>query len=124
MDITPLVSSNSQIVQGYAAGRFKVGGKDYHSAILVYPDRVESFPIDSFDALSADHLQPVLKQAGNIDVVLLGCGAKMQFVPPALRKLFSDNGLSLEPMDSGAACRTYNVLMAEGRRVAAILLPV
>ena len=62
-------------------------------------------------------------KADIIDVVLFGTGAKSEFFPPALKQELKQKGLSVDAMDTGAACRTYNVLMAEGRRVAAVLLP-
>ena len=69
----------------------------------------------SFDALCQDNLA---------DVLLLGCGPRAVLPPRALRDALRAKGLVVEPMDTGAACRTYNVLMAEDRRVAAALIPV
>jgi uncharacterized protein len=54
----------------------------------------------------------------------VGCGARSVFVPPPLRAALKEIGLSLEVVDTGSACRTYNVLLAEGRRVAAALIPL
>lgn len=59
-----------------------------------------------------------------MEFLLLGSGARMQLLPKALRQGLRDAGLVVEVMDTGAACRTYNVLLAEGRRVGAALLPV
>ncbi|HET6224238.1 MAG TPA: Mth938-like domain-containing protein, partial [Dongiaceae bacterium] len=61
---------------------------------------------------------------GTIDLLLVGCGARMAPLPPALRQALRQIGVVMEPMDTGAACRTYNVLMAEGRRVCAALIAV
>lgn len=60
----------------------------------------------------------------DIDVLVIGCGARAAFVPPATREAFKRRGVSLEVADTPAACRTYNILLSEGRRVAAALLPV
>ena len=60
----------------------------------------------------------------HLAVLLLGCGARMVLVPPALREALRAAGVVIEPMDTGGACRTYNVLLAEDRQVAAALLPV
>jgi len=76
------------------------------------------------EQLDAAPLAPVLTEAaaGNVDLLLLGCGARMAMVPAALRQQLRDAGVVIEAMDTGAACRTYNVLMADGRRVAAALI--
>ena len=125
MDITPLISADRQVIQGYGPGTFRVSGKSFNSAVIVFPDRVIPWGFHGdIAALSPHDFRTVLADDAGIDVVLLGCGKTMAFVPPALRQALKGNGIALEPMDSGAACRTYNVLMAEGRRVAAALLPV
>lgn len=125
MDITPLIRSDRQVIQGYGPGSFSVSGQSFSTAIIVFPDRVERWDYaGAVDDLRPEDLQLVIDAAEEIDVVLFGCGAKMQFVKPALKQALSAQGVGLEAMDTGAACRTYNVLLAEGRRVAAVLLPL
>jgi uncharacterized protein len=124
MDITPLISSNRQIIQGYSAEKFRISGVSYDSPVIVYPDRTEIWDIEPrkerLDA--ADFL--CLINAGKFDVILFGCGPRMEFYPPSFKTALKSKGLHVEVMDTGAACRTYNVLIAEDRRVAAALLPV
>lgn len=124
MDITPLVQASSQIIQGYSPGQFRVSGTLYDGAIIVSPGGVQiwDYKGDPAHPVVEDFAQ-ILEQDG-IDVVLFGCGAKMAFLPRDMKQVFLGKGMTIEAMDSGAACRTYNVLMAEGRRVAALLLPV
>ena len=74
-------------------------------------------------ALSVDDFSPLFDVLDDIDVVLLGTGKSLVFPEPSMKKALKEKGLHIEVMDSGAACRTYNVLMAEGRRVVAALLP-
>ena len=62
------------------------------------------------------------RRRGGIDLLLLGCGARMAMVPAGVRQHLRAAGVVVESMDTGAACRTYNVLMADGRRVAAALI--
>lgn len=126
MDITPLVPAGSMIIQSYGPGLFRVSGNSYEkTGLVVFPDRVERWAVSGpFETLGAADFSLVLDSAGSVDVALMGCGPRMQFAGPALRQAFRDRGIALEPMDTGAACRTYNVLLAEGRRVAAMLLPV
>lgn len=125
MDITPLIDSDSMIIQGYGPERFRVSGTVYESAVMVFPDRVAVWEFTgSPDKLTAEDFTALFETAGDVEVVLLGCGETGMFVPPALRQAFKDKGMTLEAMDTGAACRTYNVLLSEGRRVAALLLPL
>ncbi len=125
MDVTPLVPEGRQIIQGYSAGGFKVSGKPYEGPIIVTPTGTMPWSINgSFSTLGENDFETLAANANDLDVVLLGSGAKGEFFPPALRAALKNRGLVVETMDTGAACRTYNVLMAEGRRVAAALLPV
>ena len=73
--------------------------------------------------MTAEHFAEILAD-NDVELVLLGCGVKMALPPKALKQALKDKGIALEPMDTGAACRTYNVLLADGRRLAAALLPV
>lgn len=127
MDVTPLVRKGQQIIQSYAGGIFKVNGNVYENSILVTPEETTNWEIcdvSSVDNLKAEHFDVFIKNADAIDVVLLGCGKNMTFISPVLRQELREKGLNVDVMDTGAACRTYNVLMAEGRRVVCALLPV
>ena len=120
MDVTPLVREGQQIIQSYAADGFKVSGVDYKGSIIVTPSTVFSSDMKDMESLTADSFSMLADQ--NIDVLLLGTGPSFQFVPDDLKNAVKQYGFSLDVMDNGAACRTYNVLMAEGRHVAAALL--
>jgi len=124
MDVTPLVKEGAQIIQSYAGGSFRVSGNVYESAIIVSAERTVPWDVSRFDALTGEDFQPIIDDISNIDVVLMGTGAQMQFLPAPLKKALRVQGLSIDVMDTGAACRTYNVLMAEGRRVVTLLMPV
>lgn len=119
MDVTPLVKEGAQIIQSYADGGFKISGTRYEGAVLVTPEDVKPWAIESFEALSVVDFQSI-----KADVILLGTGAKMHFLPAELKQALSQEGLYLDVMDTAAACRTYNVLMTEDRDVIAALLPV
>ena len=124
MDITPLIKQGQKIVQSYANGRFKISSVAYEHAVFVFPDAVHEWHFQGgFDDLTLDDFTLLIEKSGELDVILLGCGPKMRFLPPALQNALKNNGLSIDIMDTGAACRTYNVLLAEGRRVVAALLP-
>ena len=124
MDLTPLIPAGRQIVESYGGGRFRVTGIAYEGSVLVFPGRTLSWPVATMAQLDETSLAPVVAegQAGNVDLLLLGCGARMAMIPADLRRHLRAAGVIVEAMDTGAACRTYNVLMADGRRVAAALI--
>lgn len=124
MDVTPLIPEGRQIIQGYGAGSFRVNGTSYNGAIIVTPEKTVAWAARSFGTLAESDFDTLAANADEIDVVLVGSGARGEFFPPKLRAVLKEKGLSVDAMDTGAACRTYNVLMAEGRRVAAALLPL
>jgi len=126
MDITPLIPAGRQIVESYGEARFRVSGRVHPGSILVFTDRTLALAAADMSALDSEILAPVLEagRAGTLELLILGCGKRMALVPAELRQTLRDAGVVVEAMDTGAACRTYNVLMAEGRRVAAALIAV
>ena len=125
MDVTPLIRDGQQIIQSYTAGVFRISGISYEGAVIVSPDQTVTWDNAPADVknLNLESFQELFEKSNDIDVVLLGMGSKMAFVSPKLRQELSAKGLPVDVMDTGAACRTYNVLMAEGRRVVAVLMP-
>ena len=124
MDVTPLVPEGRQVVEGYGDGGFRVSGTLWRGPVIVFPDRTVAWPGGSMSGLSLAMLEPALAVDEVPEILLLGCGARAGFVSPALRAAIRSAGPVLESMGTGAACRTYNVLLSEGRRVAAALIPV
>ena len=123
MELTPLVQAGRQVVERYGASGFRVAGVVHHGSILVFPDRTEPWEAAEASAVTFESLTPVVEYGG-VQILLLGLGRRMSAVPIALRAALRAAGVILEAMDTGAACRTYNVLVGEERRVAAALLPL
>ncbi|HJQ58943.1 MAG TPA: Mth938-like domain-containing protein [Vineibacter sp.] len=113
-----------QLIQTYGPGRFRISDVDYDGAVLVLPQRTEAWAVAAATDIAPDNLAAVIAATPAIEVLVLGCGSKASFIPPSRRAALKAHGIVLEVMDTGAACRTYNVLLAEGRRVAAALVPV
>jgi uncharacterized protein len=126
MDLTPLVPQGRQIIESYGDGRFRVTGAVHQGSVLVYPDKTVAWPIGESAALTEESLAGIAAagDAGTIDLLLIGCGPRMAMIPAKLRAALRSHGVVIEPMDTGAAARTYNVLAAEGRKVAAALIAV
>ena len=123
LDISPLIPTGRQVIQGYKGGMFRVGNADYAGPILVFPDRTLAWAAPAFADLTLGHFAPILQSGPLVQVLLLGCGNAMHLPSLALRNQLKSAGIVIEAMDTGAACRTFNVLMGEDRRVAAALLP-
>ena len=104
----------------YGAGYVMVNGERRDSSVVVLPDRVEQWTVKGFDQLSAEDFT-YLKSL-SVEIVLLGTGARQRFPHPLLTAALAQAGIGLEVMDTQAACRTYNILVAEERKVAAALL--
>ena len=124
IDLTPLVPADRQMIERYGEGRFIVTGAVHEGSIIVFPDRTLAWPVAEIGAVTLESLAAIADARESLEVVLLGCGARLTQVPAELRQLLRRSGLGLELMDTGAACRTYNVLAAEDRRVAAALIAV
>ncbi|MDG4649153.1 Mth938-like domain-containing protein [Roseibacterium sp. SDUM158017] len=117
MRITEVDFGTGAPVDGYGPGYFRVNGAVVEGAALILPGATSRW--DGYEAV-----QPILAAAGSIDFLIVGTGDAIAHPPPAFRKTLEDAGIGVEPMASAAACRTYNVLLSEGRRVGAALLPV
>ena len=108
---------------GYGAGYVEVNGKRHTSSLVVSGERlVVDWPATSVDALAADHLAAILELAP--EIAIIGTGSTLRFPEPARLAPLHRARIGVEVMDTPAACRTYNILLSEGRRVAAALLPV
>jgi uncharacterized protein len=122
MELTPLVQAGRQVIERYGASGFRVAGVVHRGSILVFPDRTEPWVAADASSVTFESLVPVVEY-GCVQILLLGLGRRISAVPVALRAALRSAGIVLEAMDTGAACRTYNVLVGEERSVAAALLP-
>src|SRR5689334_5620428 len=122
MHMTRQAPADRQIIQRYRDGTFLVSGSLHRGSILVTPTATADWPVTRMSDLDAKALAMTLRTA-NVSLCLIGCGSRMEQVPHALRETLREAGVSVDSMETGAACRTYNMLAAEGRQVAAILIP-
>ena len=122
MDITPGVPEGSQVINGYGPGLFRVAGVVHNGSVLVLPDRTLPWAATAFADIDISGFEPILTATPPVDVLLLGCGPAMMMPSAELRSAIRQRGVVVEPMDTGAACRTFNVLLTEGRRAAAALI--
>jgi uncharacterized protein len=117
--------AGSNLITGYhiaeQQGWVAINKQRYTHSLIVLSNRIiTDWQVTDFASLTAQHFEKIAELAP--EVVLLGTGEKHQFIHPRLSHALTDAGIGVECMDTAAACRTYNILMAEGRHVAAALL--
>ncbi len=110
-----------QTVTAYDDDAVEINAVRFNTSLIVMPETAPSaWPAPSFDALTAEHFAQI--DAANPDVVILGTGKRQRFIHPRLTAALTARRIGVECMSNQAACRTYNILMTEGRRVALALI--
>jgi uncharacterized protein len=117
MRMNEVVFTSAVPVDGYGPGFFRIGGQVVEGSVLISDTGVRGWG-------GYDDAEPLLALAGKVDVLLIGTGEEVAHIPASLRHQLEEAGLGVESMTSPAACRTYNVLLSEGRRIAAAVLAV
>jgi uncharacterized protein len=108
-------------ITSYGDGFVAINLERHEGSVIVMPETpVVAWPVSSFEALTSEHFNALVQAAP--EVVIFGSGSRLRFPHPRLTAQLSKRRIGVETMDFGAACRTYNILMSEGRRVAAALL--
>ncbi|CAN7206586.1 MTH938/NDUFAF3 family protein [Bosea sp. LjRoot9] len=111
-------------IDAFGAGGFRFADMSHRGSILATPAGIRIWPVTAFAGITRESLQQVLDEAEGIDFLLIGTGLDITFIPASLREPFREAGITIEGMATGAAARTYNVLVGEDRRVAAVLIAV
>lgn len=111
-------------IEAYGNGGFRFGGMSHRGSILCLPTGIWDWPVASMDALDAASLDEAIALRERLTLFFLGTGTALVMPPRDVRAAFEQAGVWLEAMDTGAAARTYNMLLAEGRQVGAALIAV
>lgn len=111
-------------IDAYGNGGFRFAGMSHRGSILCLPDAIEAWDVTDAAEVSLATLGRVLDRSKDLDLVLLGTGVTLVVPSTDVRRAFSTAGVGLEFMGTGAAARTYNMLLGEGRRVAAALIAI
>ncbi len=113
-------SSNVNVIRSYSSEELRIGEHSIRSSCIIMADALLAhWPPATLDELQVSHLEPIFELRP--ELVLLGTGARQRFAPAEIRTAFAARGIGIESMDLGAACRTFNILVQEERRVAAAL---
>lgn len=111
-------------IDAYGDGGFRFAQMSHKGSVLLLPSGVYAWTAAAADAVTPPDFDRVFADASSIEFVIFGTGPQFVLPPKEVRAAFSEAMIGLEPMDTGAAARTYNVLLAEGRAVAAALIAV
>jgi uncharacterized protein len=120
MQLTLEANAGANLIRGYSDTEIRIGEHSVRRSCVVTASTLTTdWAPESYADLKPEHLASILAQ--DPEVVVIGTGTVSQFAPAAIRALLAKGGVGLEVMQLGAACRTYNVLVQEQRRVAAVL---
>lgn len=111
-------------IDAYGRGGFRFGGMSHRGSILVLPSGTRAWSVSRLADLTLDDLRPVFDEDPAIEFLILGTGADAGRISEPIRRAFREAAISLDAMQTGPAARTYNVLLAENRRVGAALIAV
>ena len=117
MRLNEVSFTDAKPIDGYGPGFFRIGGEVVEGAALAVPSGTSAWG-------GYDDLDPILALAGQLDVLFVGTGAEVAHLPAKFRDAVEAAGIGVEAMASPPACRTYNILLSEGRRIGAALIPV
>lgn len=117
MQLNEVTNYGGLPIDGYGEGYFRIAGERCDAPLAIFPSGVVAWS-------GLDDLASLLARATEVDVLFIGTGPEMTDLPPGFQKAFDDAGVGVEVTGSPGACRTYNVLLGEGRRVGIALLPV
>ena len=111
-------------IDAYGGGGFRFAGMSHRGSLLCLPSGIWPVPIESPEAIDDATLSLVMEEAPPVELLLIGTGTAHWVMPEALRAAFRDRNVTVETMATGPAVRTYNILLGESRRVAALLIAV
>lgn len=117
MRLNEITYSDAKPVEGYGPGFFRIAGKVHHGPVVIGPQGVQ-------DWAGYEDVAALTALVDTVDVLFIGTGGEIAHLPNDVRLTLEEAGLGVDVMASPAACRTYNVLLSEGRRIALALLPV
>ncbi|MBC6439858.1 MAG: Mth938-like domain-containing protein [Rhodospirillales bacterium] len=116
------LSPGRKTISAYGDGGFRIADRRYEGSVIVFPDRVIPWSVTHKADVTPGSFADVIAGAQSLDILLLGCAGEPPLIAQPIREALKAHGIVIDAMDTGAACRTYNVLLGEGRAVAAALI--
>ncbi|AXV15307.1 hypothetical protein CYG48_06075 [Neorhizobium sp. SOG26] len=111
-------------IDAYGNGGFRFADMSHRGSLLCLPSGIHGWELQEGEALTIEAFAKVLAEADGIEVLLVGTGENMRPIPADLKAALKERGISSDPMSTGAAVRTFNIMLAESRAVAAALIAV
>lgn len=124
IEIRPAHFPGRAPIDAYGNGGFRFAEMSHRGSLLCLPSGIHVWDVTDPSQLSVDNFTKILEQAADIEFLLIGMGDSMRVVPKELKAALKEAGISVDPMSTGAAVRTYNIMLSESRAVAAALIAV
>ncbi|QCI97971.1 Mth938-like domain-containing protein [Agrobacterium larrymoorei] len=124
IEIRPAHFPGRAPIDAYGNGGFRFADMSHRGSLLCLPSGIHGWDATQDAKLTVEDFAKVLEQAADIEFLLIGMGDSMRVVPKELKAALKDAGISVDPMSTGAAVRTYNIMLSESRAVAAALIAV
>lgn len=124
MEAVRVTHEGRQVIQSYGGGGFTVSGTRHGGSVLVFPERTLAWPVATAADVQGDVLAPVFAPEAAVDLVLVGLGSAPGILDKVLRERLKQARVAVEIMSTAAACRTFNILLGEQRRVVAALIAI
>ncbi|MCC3860128.1 Mth938-like domain-containing protein [Pseudemcibacter aquimaris] len=124
MEFSEIKSGEEAFIAGYGNGGFRMGDSRFEGSMLITPKGFYPWDVTSKEDITVESLEKIIEFKDEIEMLIIGMGEGMAFLPKEVRLGLKEKGIVPEMMDTGAAARTYNVLLSEGRRVTAALIAV
>jgi uncharacterized protein len=124
VEFKDVTSQEETAISSYGDGGFRIGEQRSKGSMLITPRGYYPWGVADKTDITCDSLSRIMEQRADIDILLIGSGDNMSFLPKDVRSALEDAGIAVDVMATGAAARTYNVLLVEGRKVAAALIAV
>lgn len=124
MEFTEIKSSEEAFIAGYGDGGFRMGESRFEGSMLITPSGFYPWGVTEQSEITIESLELILSNHTDIELLIIGMGKSMAFLDKDIRQAFAQKDIAIEIMDTGAAARTYNVLLQEGRKVTAALIAV
>ena len=122
--LTNVAPAGRQMVQAYGDGIFRVSGTTFNGSVIILPHMTIKWAAQSYESITPTILEPLTRADLSVELLLIGCGANIGFPRDDIRNYLKELNITSEWMDTGAACRTFNVLVTEDRAVGAALIAV
>ena len=124
IEIRPAHFPGRAPIDAYGNGGFRFADMSHRGSLLCLPSGIHGWAVNEPSQLGIEHFSQIIAQASEIEFLLVGMGDTMRMIPRELRSALKEAGISVDPMSTGAAVRTYNIMLSESRAVAAALIAV